>query len=252
MIALLQESSTRIKTALILFAVFITVSYINTLFVAWLFFGFFMIVGVHEAMKLFDVKDFLVYQIAIVTWIVAYFYNKPENLFFIYIIIFASRLAYSKKIERNAIFPLIYPLASFLFLLSLYHEYGISSLWWILAIVGSTDIGAYYVGKSIGTTKFCQTSPNKTLEGLFGGLIIGSLVGALFYISDIGYFNAIWISFLVSIASIFGDLFESYLKREAHVKDSGTLLPGHGGVLDRTDGFLFAAVVMLFLLRLVV
>lgn len=249
MFSLLKESSTRIKTAIVLFAVFIAVSYVDTLFITWLFFGLFMIVGVSEAMKLFNVKDTIVYQIAGITWIIAYFYQQPENLLFIAILIFASILAYTRKIEKNIIFPLLYPLTSFLFLLALYNEYGIQVLWWILAVVALTDIGAYYIGKSIGKTKFCATSPNKTLEGVFGGIVVGSFVGAFFAIPELTYLGAAIISFSVSVASIFGDLFESYLKREAGLKDSGNILPGHGGVLDRTDGFLFAAVIMLFLLR---
>jgi phosphatidate cytidylyltransferase len=60
------------------------------------------------------------------------------------------------------------------------------------------------------------------------------------------------VSFVVSIASVFGDLFESYLKREADVKDSGDILPGHGGILDRTDGYLFGGILMFILLKLLV
>jgi len=252
MFSLLKESSTRIKTAIVLFAVFAAVSYIDTLFVTWLFFGFFMIVGVSEAMKLFNVKDNVVYQIAAITWIIAYFFKQPEDLLFIAILVFASILAYTRKIEKNIILPLLYPLASFLFLLSLYIGYGIEVLWWILAVVALTDIGAYYIGKSIGKTKFCPTSPNKTLEGVFGGVILGATIGALFGIADLPYFSAVLISLAVSISSIFGDLFESYLKREAGIKDSGNILPGHGGVLDRTDGFLFAGILMLFLLKVMI
>ena len=113
-------------------------------------------------------------------------------------------------------------------------------------------LGAYFVGKSIGKTKFCETSPNKTIEGVIGGVIFAVLLGTLFSTNGISFVNALIISAIVSIVSIFGDLFESYLKREAGVKDSGTILPGHGGVLDRTDGYLFGAIVMLVLLRVVI
>ena len=126
------------------------------------------------------------------------------------------------------------------------------TLLWLLVIVASTDIGAYFVGKSIGKTKFCETSPNKTIEGVIGGVVFAVLLGTLFSTNGISFVNALIISAIVSIASIFGDLFESYLKREAGVKDSGTILPGHGGVLDRTDGYLFGAIVMLVLLRVVI
>ncbi|SKB56837.1 phosphatidate cytidylyltransferase [Malaciobacter marinus] len=246
---LIKDSSTRIKTALVLFFVFILVSYFDIFFITWLFLGFFMIVGVSEAMKLFQVKSYIVYQIALISWLIAYFYKDSENLIFLALVIIASVLAYTKDIDKKTFLPLLYPLASFLILLSLYNEFGIQILWWILFIVATTDTGAYFIGKSIGKTKFCQTSPNKTLEGVIAGVIFGSLIGALFAISNISYFQAFLISFIVAIASIFGDLFESYLKREAKVKDSGDILPGHGGVLDRTDGYLFASVVMLVVLR---
>jgi phosphatidate cytidylyltransferase len=76
-------------------------------------------------------------------------------------------------------------------------------------------------------------------------------LGSIFSFESIPFFVALLISFLVALSSVFGDLFESYLKREADVKDSGDLLPGHGGILDRTDGYLFGGIVMLILLRLV-
>ena len=69
---------------------------------------------------------------------------------------------------------------------------------------------------------------------------------------NISTLGAIVISVVVAIASVFGDLFESYLKRLAKIKDSGDILPGHGGILDRTDGYLFAGVIMLLILRAVV
>ncbi|MFA7082975.1 MAG: phosphatidate cytidylyltransferase [Arcobacteraceae bacterium] len=249
MFELIKSSSTRIKTALLLFAIFILVSYLDIAFITWLFLGAFMIIGVSEAMKLFDVDDFIVYQFAGITWIVAYFYKEPNDLVFVAIVVFASILAYKRTINKRIILPLLYPLASFLFILALYNDFGIKVLWWILFVVASADVGAYYVGRSIGKTKFCETSPNKTLEGLIGGIVLAALLGPLFSIDSVSYFAALIISIVVAIASVFGDLFESYLKREANVKDSGNILPGHGGVLDRTDGFLFAGIIMLVLLK---
>ncbi len=246
---LIKSSSTRIKTALALFAVFIAVSFIDTLFVTWLFLGCFMIIGVHEAMRLFDVKSVLVYQFAGISWLLAYFYHTPQNLVFLVMVIFASMLAYNRTLEKKIILPLLYPLASFLFILALYSDFGIKSLWWILFIVASADVGAYYVGRSIGKTKFCETSPNKTIEGVFGGIVLAAILGPLFAIDSVSYWTALLISLIVAAASVFGDLFESYLKREANVKDSGDILPGHGGILDRTDGFLFAGIVMVILLK---
>ncbi len=253
MLNLIIGRSARIKTALVLFIVFILVSYFDTLFLVWLFFGFFLIVGVSEAKKLFQIeKNYSIYQYVGIVWIVVYFYPNPMELVFVSLIVTASILAYTKKTDPKIILPMLYPLVSFLFLLSLYAEHGIQSLWWILCIVAGADIGAYYIGKSIGKTKFCETSPKKTLEGVIGGIVIAGLLGPIFAIGDLSYVTALIISVIVAISSVFGDLFESYLKREAGVKDSGDILPGHGGVLDRTDGFLFAGVIMFVLLRVVI
>lgn len=253
MLKIISESSTRIKTALVLFFIFIFVSYIDTLLLVWLFFGFFMLAGISEAKKLFRIKNnYSIYQYASIIWIAAYFYPNPMELVFVSLIVISSIISYQKKINPRIILPILYPLVSFLFLLSLYTEFGIQVLWWLLFVVAGADTGAYFVGKSFGKTKFCETSPKKTLEGVIGGVILASLLGPLFALGEVSYLSALIISFLVAISSIFGDLFESYLKREAGVKDSGTILPGHGGVLDRTDGYLFGAVIMLVLLRVVI
>lgn len=148
--------------------------------------------------------------------------------------------------------PLLYPTASFVFLMTLYSEFGSMVLLWLLVIVAATDIGAYFVGKTFGKTPFCETSPNKTLEGVVGGMTLAVILGTLTAISEIGILGAIIVSAVVSLSSIFGDLYESYLKREAGIKDSGNILPGHGGVLDRVDGYLFGAIVMTVLLRVII
>jgi phosphatidate cytidylyltransferase len=136
-----------------------------------------------------------------------------------------------------------------LFILTMYEEYGVMALLWLLAVVALSDVGAYGVGKSIGKTPFCETSPNKTMEGVVGGIVVATLGGMFFGLEIVDLGVAFLISFFVSVSSIFGDLYESSLKRAAGVKDSGDILPGHGGVLDRIDGYLFGAVVMLVLLR---
>jgi phosphatidate cytidylyltransferase len=122
-------------------------------------------------------------------------------------------------------------------------------MFWLLVTVALTDVGAFFVGKTIGRTKFSSTSPNKTLEGVIGGVLIATLVGTLVGLYTYSLSKSIMVSLAISIASVFGDLFESYLKREAGVKDSGNVLPGHGGVLDRIDGYLFGVVMMVTALR---
>ena len=249
MLQIINESSTRIKTGVVLFIAMLVIGYIDSYFIFWLVFGIMLLISISEAKKLFNLKSDSIYVYTSLLWIAAYFYPKPEDLIFIVAIAYASQLAYKKTLNVHMFLPLLYPTASFLFLLSLYSEYGTMTLLWLLIIVASTDIGAYFVGKSIGKTKFCETSPNKTIEGVIGGVVFAVIFGTLFSINEISFVNALIISGIVSITSIFGDLFESYLKREADVKDSGTILPGHGGVLDRTDGYLFGAIIMLVLLR---
>ncbi|HFU74465.1 MAG TPA: phosphatidate cytidylyltransferase, partial [Helicobacteraceae bacterium] len=155
----------------------------------------------------------------------------------------------TQKLEWKNFLPFIYPTAGMLFLLTMYVQYGMVSLLWLLVVVAATDVGAYFVGKSIGKTPFCVTSPKKTMEGVVGGVLIATVAGFFIGIAVVDGEKAALISFAVALTSIFGDLFESYLKRQAGVKDSGNILPGHGGVLDRIDGYLFGAIVMLILLR---
>ena len=252
MLQIINESSTRIKTGVVLFIAMLVIGYIDSYFIFWLVFGIMLLISISESKKLYSLKSDSIYVYTSLLWIAAYFYPKPEDLIFIVAIAYASQLAYKKTLNVHMFLPLLYPTASFLFLLSLYSEYGTMTLLWLLIIVASTDIGAYFVGKSIGKTKFCETSPNKTIEGVIGGVVFAVIFGTLFSINEISFVNALIISGIVSITSIFGDLFESYLKREADVKDSGTILPGHGGVLDRTDGYLFGAIIMLVLLRVVI
>jgi len=247
---ILTESSTRIKTGIALIVVLLIIGFINSIPLTWLLFGGLMLVALKEAMNLFKINDDKIYIYAIIIWFIAYFYPKPEDLIFVVGIIFASILAYTKEFNKQLFLPLMYPIASYLFLFSLYISYGMPTLLWLLVVVAGADVGAYFVGKTIGSTKFCETSPNKTLEGVAGGVIVASILGMIFAPEEIGLITAILISLIVAVASVFGDLFESYLKREADVKDSGDILPGHGGILDRTDGYLFGGIIMLVLLRL--
>jgi len=119
-------------------------------------------------------------------------------------------------------------------------------LWFfaLLSFVFSTDSGAYFAGRWFGRRKLSpEISPSKTLEGALGG-VCGSLIAGLVFVSFMNHIPWPWmlvVALVTGITGQFGDLFESLLKRVAHIKDSGTLIPGHGGVLDRLDGVLFAS-----------
>jgi len=249
---ILSSLSTRVKTALIMFILFLIFAYIDSYFLFWLIFGIVLIVAVLEAKNLYKLEGNSIYIYIVLLWIVVYFYPTPIDLIFVVAIGYASQLAYKRKLDKKMFLPLFYPTAPFVFLMVLYSEFGVMVLFWLLMIVAATDTGAYFTGKAFGKTKFCETSPNKTLEGVIGGMVFAVILGTLTSISDIGVLGAIITSAIVSLSSVFGDLYESYLKREAGVKDSGNILPGHGGVLDRIDGYLFGSVVMLVLLRIII
>jgi phosphatidate cytidylyltransferase len=122
---------------------------------------------------------------------------------------------------------------------------------WILflaAIVAVGDAAAYYTGSAIGRHGMIRSvSPKKTLEGLAGGLagstVVAVLIGTRYL--ELGWFPAAMLGFVVSLFGVLGDLFESALKRSAGVKDTSSIFPGHGGILDRIDSLLFAGPALL-------
>jgi phosphatidate cytidylyltransferase len=116
-------------------------------------------------------------------------------------------------------------------------DIGLVYTLWTLALVWACDIGAYFAGRTIGGPKLAPVvSPNKTWAGLIGGMIAATLFAiAMHYAYGLGKAAVLATPFLAVLAQC-GDLFESWLKRRAGAKDSGTLFPGHGGVLDRLDG----------------
>lgn len=122
---------------------------------------------------------------------------------------------------------------------------GIALTLWTLAIVWATDIGAYFAGRAIGGPKLApRLSPNKTWAGLGGGMAGALVVGAAIALSAGLSLRLILFAPLLAVLAQMGDLLESWLKRRAGVKDSGRLLPGHGGVLDRLDGLVPVATVV--------
>ena len=120
---------------------------------------------------------------------------------------------------------------------------GFDLLIWVFLVVWSTDIGAYFAGRAIGGPKLAPSiSPNKTVAGLLGGVMIATILTGLWVYTV--RLPAVLLSLAApfAVAAQLGDLFESGLKRRAGVKDSGTWLPGHGGLLDRLDGLVPVAV----------
>jgi phosphatidate cytidylyltransferase len=118
----------------------------------------------------------------------------------------------------------------------------------LLMVVWLGDAGAYYVGKSLGRHKLSpRISPKKTVEGLAGGIavsIITAVIVHFTFFKELPIVHAIVAGVILSIAGVIGDLAESMWKRSAAVKDSGTLIPGHGGFLDRFDSIFFTAPIL--------
>lgn len=127
---------------------------------------------------------------------------------------------------------------------------GILIMLWTLALVWATDIGAYFSGRAIGGPKLApQYSPNKTWAGLIGGVILTAALSFVLHIYWGLPFYLVLLGIPLAVLAQMGDLFESWLKRKAGAKDSGTIFPGHGGVMDRLDGLIpVAPVVALIML----
>jgi phosphatidate cytidylyltransferase len=122
---------------------------------------------------------------------------------------------------------------------------GIIWIYFLLAVVFAGDIGALYAGTFLGKHKLCPgISPKKTIEGSVGGILANLVVGLgihAWFLPDVPRMHAVSLILVIGAAGQIGDLFESVLKRTAGIKDSGSILPGHGGMLDRIDALLFAA-----------
>jgi len=130
-------------------------------------------------------------------------------------------------------------------------------LWWLVVTavsVWALDSGAYFVGRAIGSHKLWpRISPKKTWEGFFGGMIAGALAAALmaqFLLPGVSWLQGSLLGVIIGAVGPLGDLSESLFKRQAGVKDSSHLIPGHGGFFDRIDSFIFVAPVIYLFVQL--
>ena len=172
----------------------------------------------------------------------------PLFMTFFLIEVFKKNAERHRSIELT-MFGIIYvtiPFAMFNFL-------GTSDIWTadsknffligFFLILWANDTGAYLIGSLIGKHPFAENiSPNKTIEGTFGGIVVATGVAVLLsqFSSSISLLSWVALGIIIAVSATYGDLAESMFKRRAGVKDSGSVMPGHGGILDRFDSFIFA------------
>ena len=178
-----------------------------------------------------------------------------------------SKLLFTKILKKNSFFDkfnskflilniIVFCYIFFIFCVLSYEIHkseGAVFFLYIISICFFTDIGGYVVGKTVGGKKLSKISPNKTISGTIGSFLF-SIIPLLFllnivYLDLTPNFSNILFCLLISLVSQSGDLFISFLKRKAKIKDTGKILPGHGGFLDRLDGIIFAVPFSYLLLK---
>lgn len=160
----------------------------------------------------------------------------------------SKNMADQKKWQMIGFFYILIPIYSVIKI----RYYSSEVLFWMFAVIWSTDIFAFFAGKTLGGAKIAPSiSPNKTYSGLMGGVLASMIIGFMSsFMFAGGVFFFIFLSAFLSIAEQASDLVESKFKRIFGVKDSGDIIPGHGGVLDRMDGMMLVAPMVLLFINL--
>ncbi|WP_103593995.1 phosphatidate cytidylyltransferase [Campylobacter concisus] len=236
----------RIITGVLMFVAILVVFFIDNYILNFILLGAVLYFAFNESLKLYNIDHKQLVFAALAFYVLTYFTN-PIFIAILAIMLVASILAHIKSENLKLVAPFVYPTTPIFMMWMLYSEYGVGYLVWLILSVVASDSGAFFVGKMFGKHQFSPSSPNKTIEGAAGGVAIGTVIGCIVgnFVTE-GFFQILFSSFLVCVFAVWGDLFESYLKRLCGVKDSGSLFPGHGGMLDRIDGYLFGVVALLW------
>ena len=227
------------------------------------------IFGIYELMKVYSLEKspfiILDYIATIILYLLLYFekqqYVMPLIVFTIMILLVCYVVCFPKYKDADvmrAVFGFLYASVMLSYVLQVRElEGGMILAFYILIASWGNDVFAYLVGRKIGKHKFSpKVSPNKSVEGFFGGIIGAAILGFLF-----GYVFSDGIPFsegycaliagLTAIPAVFGDLAASAIKRNNEIKDYSHLIPGHGGILDRFDSVYFAAPILYYLIVMV-
>ncbi|CAL2104390.1 phosphatidate cytidylyltransferase [Tenacibaculum sp. 190130A14a] len=253
----MRDLLTRSVSALIYAAVFITAIFFSKeSYLAII--GIFSLISLWEFSKIIQSKNYISFIIlAVLSTITVYVLDKEYpaillafSLFCLAILLyylFSLKKIHYSNTQQKIFLKYIYIVLPFFYLAKLpfiNSEYTPSIILYIILLIWTNDSFAYLVGKNFGKHKlFEKVSPKKTIEGFLGGLLFAILAGFIIAKNSIIFSVADWIiiAIIVSIMGNLGDLVESKFKRQANVKDSGTIMPGHGGLLDRLDSLFFLA-----------
>ena len=191
---------------------------------------------------------------------IAVFFIFQGSVFFIFflsLLFLATGYEWVKMIKKNnfmKIFGIIFLFFSFYSGYYIREKSGLDFFLFVLIICISTDIGGYVFGKTLKGPKLIKISPNKTYAGVIRSFLLSMMAGLIFikYVESIVFKNndqllVLLVILLISFISQIGDLIISYFKRKAKLKDTGKILPGHGGLLDRIDGLIFVVPVLYLL-----
>lgn len=259
----MNESLKRLLSGVVYVALLIiATSYSVTSF--YVLFGIFMLIAIYEFCKLVNLNKILPLLFGAFTFTLATYFKKDylsdsdhtNDALLLAATLFVSikclhLLFISKKDKIDKISKYIYVIGYVIFPFILItkipfgkHGFNPQIIISIFILIWTNDTFAYIVGKSIGKHKLIERiSPKKTVEGFFGGMLFSIIAGVLISKYYIGGSILIWTisPIIISIFSTLGDLIESKFKRIAAVKDSGHIMPGHGGILDRLDSIIFVA-----------
>ncbi len=258
----------RIFSALILLPLFLLFLFKAPSFLLWMVASLVLLLSFYELSRMFSFPGKFYFSgfLFLLFFSFLFYFLNSENFFFflffyMFLIFFASFLLFLSKTPAflgSLFFPYIVSIFYLLLTLApIFYFFKINLSRWYLfyffSVIFASDTGAYFTGKFLGKHPFFPAfSPKKTWEGFLGGLFSGILVSIILakWLNLFSLKDSLLLGIFLGISEALGDLFESALKRFCGVKDSGNLIPGHGGLLDRIDGVLFALPVYFFALYL--